>query len=134
MYTVRIFRCCDGVMIDGKSKGLSRILFKSVHGRDRINGYKPMCDISWLNEDYAFHVNPLNIGQIVNNQGLDNKANVIYEELEIHSETFVNVLSALPNINYDAQFNQTLKLVPLVALRDILPDEELFSSYFTIVD
>ena len=129
-----IFRCCDGIMIDGKSRGLSAFLYKSVHGRERVNGYEPICDVSWLHEDYHYHVNPLNIGQIVNNQNSSTKPNVIYEELDIHSEKFASKLSLLPNISYDTQFNSTLKLVPLVALRDINTNEELFSSYFTIVE
>ena len=43
-------------------------MYKSVHGRERVNGFEPICDISWLHNDYCFHVNPLNMGQIVNNQ------------------------------------------------------------------
>ena len=37
-----IFRCADATFIDGKSKGLSAIMYKSVHGRERLNGFEPM--------------------------------------------------------------------------------------------
>ena len=127
-----IFRCTDGSMIDGKSKGLSKTMFKSIHGRDRLYGFKPMCDISWIHVEYQYHVNPLNIGQIVNNQSSQFKANVMYEELDIHCDSFVEVLSLLPNINYDS-LHRDLRIVPLIATRDIQPGEELYSTYFSII-
>ena len=37
-----IFRCADATLIDGKSKGLSAVMYKSVHGRERMNGFEPM--------------------------------------------------------------------------------------------
>ena len=46
-----IFRCSDGVMLDGKPKGLSKYLYKSIHGRDRMNGFEPICDVSWISDD-----------------------------------------------------------------------------------
>ena len=91
-----------------------------------------MCDISWIHEEYQYHVNPLNIGQIVNNQSSQFKANVMYEELNIHSDSFLEVLSLLPNINYDSVVKD-LRLVPLIATRDILTGEELYSTYFSII-
>ena len=127
-----IFRCSDGTMLDGKSKGLSKIMYKSIHGRERLYGFKPMCDISWLHDDYSLHVNPLNIGQIVNNQSQDYQANVMYEEINIHLDKCEDVLSLLPNINYDS-FMKNLRLVPLIATRDIHTGEELYSTYFSII-
>ena len=133
-----IFRCSDGVMLDGKPKGLSKYLYKSIHGRDRMNGFEPICDVSWMLDDYNYHVNPLNIGQIVNNHknGLE-PPNVVYQELDIiHSEEQFShhILPLLPNINYDFQLNHRIKLVPLVAVREINENQELFSSYFTLID
>ena len=127
-----IFRCSDGIMIDGKAKGLSRTMYKSIHGRERLYGFKPMCDISWINDKYKYHANPLNIGQIVNNQSSHFQANVMYEELNIHSDSCIDVLSLLPNINYDSVFKD-LRLVPLIATRDIQAGEELYSTYFSII-
>ena len=133
-----IFRCSDGVMLDGKPKGLSKYLYKSIHGRDRMNGFEPICHVSWMLDDYNYHVNPLNIGQIVNNHknGLE-PPNVVYQELDIiHSEEQFShhILPLLPNINYDFQLNHRIKLVPLVAVREINENQELFSSYFTLID
>ena len=102
-----------------------------------MNGYEPMCDVSWILDDYNYHVNPLNIGQIVNNHKTGVKPNVVYQELDIiHSEEQFSyyILPLLPNINYDFQLNHRIKLVPLVALREIDENQELFSSYFTLID
>ena len=77
-------------------------MYKSVHGRERINGFEPICDISWLQEDYEFHVNPLNIGQIVNNQSSYQKANISYEEFDLSSDSSHKILRLLPNINYES--------------------------------
>jgi hypothetical protein len=33
-----IFRCSDGILIDGKARGLSGLFYRSLHGRDRIQG------------------------------------------------------------------------------------------------
>lgn len=126
-----IFRCSDGTLIDGKATGLSGLFYKSIHGRDRFQGYKTICDISWLLHDYDYHVNPLSIGQIVNNA---NDANVAYEELTLHPDTCHGILKLLPNVNYDNSGGfQDLKIVPLIATRDIQQSEELFSTYFTLV-
>ena len=113
--------------------GISGLIYKSVHGRERLNGYQPTCDISWLHEDFEYTVNPLNIGQIVNNSDKIHKANVMYEELTIETEDYIKVLQLLPNINYDSGFAQQLKLEPLIAIKDINEGEELFSTYFSIV-
>ena len=84
------------------------------------------------------------LGQIVNNHKTGVKPNVVYQELDIniiHSEeeeehiSYYHILPLLPNINYDFQFNQhRIKLVPIVALREINENQELFSSYFTLID
>ena len=42
-----ILRCSDGVALDGNHRGLSRVVFNSLHGRDRI-GWMPACDPSWM--------------------------------------------------------------------------------------
>ena len=62
-------RLTDGTLIDGNDSKLSRILFTSVHGRDRV-GLSPLCDLSWLRDrktGLRRPVNPLNIGQIGEN-------------------------------------------------------------------
>ena len=58
--------------------------------------------ISWLQEDYELHVNPLNIGQIVNNQSSSQKANISYEEFDLSPDSSHKILRLLPNINYES--------------------------------
>ena len=83
-------------------ESFSSIMYKSVHGRERINGFEPICDISWLQQDYELHVNPLNIGQIVNNQSSSQKANISYEEFDLSPDSSHKILRLLPNINYES--------------------------------
>ena len=111
----------------------SSLIYKSVHGRERVNGFEPICDISWLQNDYNLQVNPLNIGQIVNNQSSIHKANVSYEEINLDSHTSQKILSLLPNINYESGIGQHIRIVPLIALQDIHAGQELFSTYFSLV-
>ena len=86
-----------------------------------------------MNESYDLHVNPLSVGQIVNNHNHNVQANVTYEEINIHSDRLpASILSLLPNINYDTNYNKIVRIIPLVAIRDIEKDEELYSTYFTI--
>ena len=59
-----MFRCSDGVHIDGKDRGLSKSIFKSCVNRDRF-GHHLIADTSWLTPSL---VSPLNIGQYVNNR------------------------------------------------------------------
>jgi hypothetical protein len=101
-----------------------------------IKGCLPICDVSWQHDNYNLHVNPLAIGQIVNNCTRPELANVAYEELNIHPDTYCqhdhnDIIALLPNINYE--FCNFLRLVPLIAIRDIETHEELFSTYFTLI-
>ncbi|NXY89142.1 SETD9 protein, partial [Alcedo cyanopectus] len=58
-----IFRCIDGVLIDGKDKGLSRSVYRSCSRRDQLGPFQ-MSDESWLT---SAPQNPLAVGQYVNN-------------------------------------------------------------------
>ncbi|XP_061325356.1 SET domain-containing protein 9 isoform X3 [Pezoporus flaviventris] len=58
-----IFRCIDGVLIDGNDKGLSRSVYRSCCRRDQLGPFQ-MSDESWLT---AAPQNPLAVGQYVNN-------------------------------------------------------------------
>ena len=96
----------------------------------------PICDVSWTHDDYRFHVNPLNIGQIVNNRPSEAKANVCYEELNLHYMGNEDIVALLPNVPYGG-LNVTsgcLRLVPLIATKDINCGDELYSSYFSVVE
>ena len=69
-----VFRCHDGIFIDGNNKGMSRMIFKSLTGRI---GPKSR-DTTWLSLKSTFSV-----GQIINNGG-SNKFNVAYQELDFN--------------------------------------------------
>lgn len=128
-----LFRCADGVIVDGNDRALSKIIFRSCAGRDQI-GLVRTCDTSWLTPR---PVNPLNVGQFVNNGSERNPANVAYQEIDLPLTSFpLRLRKFLPNVNFASvseDGERDLKLVALVARRRIYAGEELLSSYFTIV-
>ena len=92
----------DGANIDGRCGGLSRLVFSSLHGRDRLGAATPLCDVSWTDDD-ARPVNPLSVGQIVNNG--DNKgfsSNVTYHELDVQADFPPLLRQFLPNVQYES--------------------------------
>ncbi|XP_019642137.1 PREDICTED: SET domain-containing protein 9-like [Branchiostoma belcheri] len=132
-----VFRCIDGVFIDGNDCRISKMIYRSCAGRDRIGPYLT-CDRSWLTQ---YPKNPLAVGQYVNNQSAGHPANVAYQEYNIQVDFPFTLRKYLPNIHYspnlqtagDASY-RSLRVVVLVSLRDIQAGEELFSSYFTLVE
>ncbi|XP_071452322.1 SET domain-containing protein 9-like [Hetaerina americana] len=135
-----IFRCLDGIHIDGKDTGISKAIYKSCVQRDRLGGYLTS-DLSWLTQ---YCVNPMNVGQYVNNQSKGASCNVAYQEVDIPEDgsTFsLPLLSLLPNAFYSSDFsdsklfNQRRKrrLIALVSVVDIPENTEILSSYFTLV-
>ncbi|KAF5906890.1 SET domain-containing protein 9 isoform X1, partial [Clarias magur] len=91
-----VFRCIDGVLIDGNDKGLSRLVFRSCSGRDRLGPFR-LSDSSWLTPCPA---NPLAVGQYVNNCSNEKAANVCYQELDVPEDFPIELLQYLPNVNY----------------------------------
>ncbi len=77
--------------------------------------------------------------QIINNAGEKAQANVSYAECDVDVTLDYRLRSLLPNIQYDSATSfggggrNRLRIAPLVALKDIKPGEELFSSYFSYV-
>ncbi|GAA6222564.1 SET domain-containing protein 9 [Lates japonicus] len=124
-----VFRCIDGVLIDGNDKGISKMVFKSCSGRDRVGPFM-MSDTSWLT---ATPQNPLAVGQYVNNCSNEWPANVCYQEYDVPDEFPIELHQYLPNVNYSQDTRRPLRCVVLVSLRDITAGEELFSNYYTIV-
>ncbi|XP_035526599.1 SET domain-containing protein 9 [Morone saxatilis] len=124
-----VFRCIDGVLLDGNDKGISRMVFRSCSGRDRIGPYM-MSDTSWLTDSPG---NPLAVGQYVNNCSNEWPANVCYQEYDVPEQFPIELRQYLPNVNYSPDTHRPLRCVVLVSLRDITAGEELFSNYFTIV-
>lgn len=124
-----IFRCLDGVLIDGNDKGISKVVYRSCNGRDQLGPLK-MSDSTWLTSEIH---NPLAIGQYVNNCSNDRAANVCYQEFDVPAAFPIELKQYLPNIAYSYDKQSPLRCVILVALRDIEQGEELFSNYYTIV-
>ena len=124
-----VFRCIDGVLVDGNDKGISRMVFRSCSGRDRLGPFM-MSDTSWLT---ATPHNPLAVGQYVNNCSNERPANVCYQEYDVSDKFPIELYQYLPNVNYSQDSRRLLRCVVLVSLRDIAAGEELFSNYFTIV-
>ncbi|XP_064128218.1 SET domain-containing protein 9 isoform X2 [Loxodonta africana] len=124
-----IFRCLDGVLIDGNDKGISKVVYRSCNGRDQLGPLK-MSDSTWLTSEMR---NPLAVGQYVNNCSNDRAANVCYQEFDVPAAFPVELRQYLPNIAYSYDKQSPLRCVILVTLRDIKQGEELFSNYYTIV-
>lgn len=124
-----VFRCIDGILIDGNDKGLSKVVFRSCSGRDRM-GFFAMSDTSWLTSGL---LNPLAVGQYVNNCSNERAANVCYQEYDVPDTFPIELRQYLPNVNFSQDARGPLRCVVLVSLRGITAGEELFSNYYTIV-
>ncbi|XP_025056959.1 SET domain-containing protein 9 isoform X2 [Alligator sinensis] len=125
-----IFRCIDGVLIDGNDKGISKAVYRSCSRRDQLGPFH-MSDVSWLTPVVQ---NPLAVGQYVNNCSPDKAANVCYQEFDVPECFPIELKQYLPNVTYSHDIQSPLRCVVLVALRDIKQGEELFSNYYTIVN
>ncbi|XP_036361461.1 SET domain-containing protein 9-like isoform X1 [Octopus sinensis] len=131
-----IFRCADQIHIDGNDRGLSKIIFKSCTHRDRRFPYWT-ADATWMS---TWPVNPLAVGQYVNNQTPEFPANVAYQEFDISSNFPIHLSRYLPYVEYSGglnlynSVNGLLRGVALVSLRSIHAGEELFSTYFTVIE
>ncbi|XP_028837507.1 SET domain-containing protein 9 isoform X2 [Denticeps clupeoides] len=124
-----VFRCIDGVLIDGNDKNISRIIYRSCSGRDRLGPFA-LSDVTWLT---ASPQNPLAVGQYVNNSSNEMPANVCYQEYDVPEGFPLELHQYLPNVNYRQESGRPLRCVVLVSLKEIQRGEELFSNYYTIV-
>lgn len=130
IYNRYIFKCADGVLIDGNNRGLSKTIYKSCEGRDRIS-HLPSADVTWLEPEPTVTVN---IGQFVNNRSLSKPANVCYQEFDFPVDFDRALRKYIPNVYYESKnFHRGMRTVVLVSTRDISEGEELFSSYYTVI-
>ncbi|KAG0255069.1 SET domain-containing protein 9 [Mortierella polycephala] len=122
-----ILKCQDGVYVDGKAKGLSGWIFRSVNGRDNYPGITPTADTTWMLDWSAFFTtaaaqragaktcdsigtaclkNPLAVGQIINNGTRLFPPNVRYQELDLRTrECPLELQEFLPNIWYSGDWH-----------------------------
>ncbi|KAI9469953.1 MAG: hypothetical protein EXX96DRAFT_588164 [Benjaminiella poitrasii] len=131
-----ILKCVDGVFVDGKPTGLSRRIYQSIYKRENWPGAIQISDETWLNDNT---LNPLAIGQYVNN-GMSSapfEPNVCYQEVDLPVQFPNHLRRYIPNMYWNTQTdplsNHAMRVVVLVALRDIKVGEELFSTYMDIV-
>jgi len=142
-----IFRCTDGIHIDGNDRWVSKSIYKSCAARDQFNFDFPCCDTSWLT---CYPQNLLNMGQYVNNQSRNHNNNVVYQECSLfltdskqlrptcvnEDECFpVKLARFVPNVwsNPVNNMQYSLRIIPLVAVDNVLTGSELLSSYFTVI-
>ena len=74
----------------------------------------------------------------MNNRPKKLPANVAYQEVDIPLSSIVpNLWTYLPNVWYGSgnlsTENSFLRTVALVSVKEISKDEEVFSSYFTVI-
>jgi hypothetical protein len=144
-----IIRLSDGSFIDGKSKGISRWIYRSLYHKYRAEKYYESCDLSW--QDYK---NPFALGQIVNNSCPGFPANVTYYEIPMSANLCSidlskytrfrssDLLRILPNTRYSIPDYEepmpsiaaySMRMVGIVTLRAIYPQEELYSTYMSSI-
>ncbi|XP_076973311.1 SET domain-containing protein 9 isoform X3 [Tamandua tetradactyla] len=99
-----IFRCLDGVLIDGNDKGISKVVYRSCNGRDQLGPLK-MSDTTWLTSEIH---NPLAVGQYVNNCSNERAANVCYQEFDVPAVFPIELKQYLPNIAYNSDKQRLL--------------------------
>ncbi|XP_070535834.1 SET domain-containing protein 9-like [Ptychodera flava] len=130
-----IFRCIDGILIDGNDKRLSKVVYRSCSKRDRLGPYMT-CDVSWLTSHLD---NPIALGQYVNNHSKKFGANVAYQEYNVTEDFPLHLMKYIPNVRYsppsihEGSESRVIRTVVLVSTRDIKAGEEVFSTYFTMV-
>ena len=73
-------------------------------------GMVKIADTSWLTPR---PVNPLNVGQIVNNANKENAANVRYQEEDIPESFPIMLKKFIPNVNYGNESKERTRLVYL---------------------
>eukprot|EP01130_Rhizamoeba_saxonica_P008256 TRINITY_DN3335_c0_g1_i2.p1 TRINITY_DN3335_c0_g1~~TRINITY_DN3335_c0_g1_i2.p1 ORF type:complete len:141 (+),score=22.65 TRINITY_DN3335_c0_g1_i2:94-516(+) len=94
----------DGFCIDGKNKGLSRIMYKSLCRR--VNNVKhELCDESWINAPKEILRNPLNVGQFINHCIVPENSNVSYMQFTFDNEFPYDLRSYIPNVNYSLDYS-----------------------------
>ena len=72
----------------------------------------------------------------MNNENTKHPCNVFYHEVNLPNNFPMDLLKYVPNVNYECIATdglRELRLVALIANRDIAAGEELFSSYITVV-
>ncbi|CAI4229019.1 unnamed protein product [Auanema sp. JU1783] len=120
-----ILRCMDGMTVDGNDRRLSKMVHRSANLRDLSPA---ISDQTWLLDR---PLNYLTIGQYVNNAPQVHLHNVQYVDLDIRGWSYV-YRKWFPYSVYNASPKHTaLRIVLLVAIRDIHEGEELMSAYIS---
>lgn len=124
----------DGLIIDGRDRGLSRSIYLSCHSR------LPQYDLTWLSHNTDNHRNPLTIGHYINHFPKDRLPNVTYFEFDFRLDQIHSGLrSFIPHVRYsqsddDDDDQQIMPSTVLISLRPIEKGEELFSCYLNLIE
>ncbi|KAI9312085.1 hypothetical protein BX666DRAFT_1988668 [Dichotomocladium elegans] len=124
-----ILKCFDGIFVDGKSRGLSGYVFRSLFKRENWPGAIQTSDVTWMAD--TAQRNPFAIGQIVNNGSHRHPPNVQYQEVDLPPSFPMELRQYIPNIYWSEHDPSTenTRVVVLVATREIADNSELFSTY-----
>lgn len=137
-----MFRLSDGSFIDGKKTALSRAIYLSCRSQGHL-GFFESCDETWLHSNppassltSCTQVTPSQfaIGQIVNHATRQSLANLAYIEIVLQDfQIPIYLRPYLPNVLYSfssSSVSTSMRVIVLVATRNIEEGEELFTIYF----
>ena len=91
-----------------------------------------VADTSWLTLQ---PVNPLNIGQIVNNETRELRANVRYQEADIPPSFPLKLRKFLPIINYEGGYSEGVIRIVYLQARFLYPrlEEDTFCFRLNVI-
>jgi hypothetical protein len=121
-----VLRRNDGYTLDGKPRGLSRLVFNDVVARDALN-----VDTSWCEDNSE----SFGLGHRVNTSSSPDAINLVYVEVEITRSMIDHnpdvIYQRLVNSRYS---NESLSISPyrtigLFTRSAVIPGEEFFVSY-----
>ncbi|KNE59476.1 hypothetical protein AMAG_03752 [Allomyces macrogynus ATCC 38327] len=97
-----VLRRKDGVLVDGKPRGVSARVYQMLARRYGPSDAKyPACDATWLSKSDDGLRNPLAIGQYINNGTAKFPANVAYVEIDLPLATLpLHWYQYVPNAPY----------------------------------
>ncbi|KAI8146269.1 hypothetical protein BJV82DRAFT_655128, partial [Fennellomyces sp. T-0311] len=113
-----VLKCYDGLFVDGKNRGLSGRVYRSLYHRENWPGAIQTSDVTWLTDEPR---NPLAVGQFVNNGTSKFHPNVRYHEVDLPPSFPTELRQYIPNIYWSGLDTLThrTRVVALVATKDI---------------
>jgi hypothetical protein len=94
---------------------------------------EPVADVAWLAHSQS--LNPLNLGQKINNGNAKFEPNVEYQELDLPPGFDSRLRKWIPNVHHSQDWNpdqDKTRVVLLLTTKDV-QNQELFSTYHETV-